>query len=213
MKAAVFVDRDGTLNEEVGYVNHIDRFRLFPWAAPAVRKLNEAALPVVVVTNQSGVARGYFPESLVLEIHHRLQAELNLAGAHLDGIYYCPHHPEGKVRAFRQSCACRKPHPGMLHRAAASLSLDLAASFVVSDRYQDILMGARVGARGVLLLTGYGKGEVLYHKDLWPAQPDYIAVDLLAAVDWILEQPARSGSMPHEAADLPTGEPRRGKKS
>ncbi len=188
MKPAVFLDSDGTLNEEVGYVNHIDRFRLFPWTAPAIRKLNEAGIPAIVITNQSGVARGYFPESLVHEIHDRLQAELRLSGAHLGGIYFCPHHPEGKILAYRQACDCRKPSPGMLHRAADALGLDLAASFVVSDRYQDVSMAARVGASGVLLLTGYGKGEWLYHKDTWPAQPAYVAADLLEAVDWILSR-------------------------
>ncbi len=188
MKAAVFLDRDGTLNEEVGYINHIDRFRLFPWSAAAVKKLNQAGIPVVLMTNQSGVARGYFPESLVQEIHSSLKEELGRCGAHLDGIYYCPHHPDGKVPAYRESCDCRKPSPGMMQRAARDLDLDLSASFVVSDRYQDISMGLRAGARGVLLLTGYGKGEHLYHKDTWPRQPDHIAATLLDAVDWILAQ-------------------------
>lgn len=188
MKAAVFLDRDGTLNEEAGYINHIDRFSIFPWAAEAVRRLNQAGVPVVVVTNQSGVARGYFPETLVVEIHEKLKASLASQGAALDGIYYCPHLPDAKVASYRQACDCRKPAPGMLHRAAVDLGLDLDHSFVVSDRYQDLSMGYRVGAQGVLLLTGYGKGEYLYHKDSWPRQPDFVAADLLQGVEWILRQ-------------------------
>jgi D-glycero-D-manno-heptose 1,7-bisphosphate phosphatase len=188
MRAAVFLDRDGTLSEEVGYVNHIDRFHVFPWSAAAIRKLNGAGVPVVLVTNQSGVARGYFPEILVEETHAKLQAELARFEARLDAIYYCPHHPHGKVAAYRKPCKCRKPAPGMLQRAARDLDLDLSASFVVSDRYKDLSMGFQTGARGVLLLSGYGKGEYLYHKDTWPRQPDYVAVHLLEAVDWILVQ-------------------------
>ncbi len=201
MKAAVFLDRDGTLNEEVGYVNHIDRFRLYPWSAAAVKKLNLAGIPVVLLTNQSGVARGYFPEKLVREIHSHLEEELGRCGAHLDGIYYCPHHPDGRVSAYRESCDCRKPRSGMMQRAACDLDLDLTASFVVSDRYQDISMGLRAGARSVLLLTGYGKGECLYHKDTWPRQPDHIAATLQDAVDWILVQIAAGQSVGREGQD------------
>jgi D-glycero-D-manno-heptose 1,7-bisphosphate phosphatase len=188
MKAAVFLDRDGTVSEEVGYVNHIDRFRLFPWSGAALHKLNEAGLVTVLVTNQSGIARGYFPESLVAEIHARLQAELALSGARLDAIYYCPHHPEGEVAEFRRTCDCRKPAPGMIHRAAADLDLDLRSSFVISDRYQDLSMGFADGARGILLLTGYGKGEYHYHRETWPRPPAFVAVDLLEASEWILSQ-------------------------
>ncbi len=193
MRAAVFLDRDGTVSEEVGYVNHIDRFRVFPWTGKAVRKLNQAGLAAVLVTNQSGVARGYFPEALVTEIHARLRAELALSDAWLDAIYYCPHHPEGQVAEYRRACDCRKPAPGMILRAAADLHVDLKASFVISDRYQDLAMGFQAGARGVLLLTGYGKGEYHYHRHAWARPPAFVAADLLEASDWILAQPgARS---------------------
>jgi D-glycero-D-manno-heptose 1,7-bisphosphate phosphatase len=195
MKAAVFLDRDGTVNEEVGYVNHIDRFRIFPWTAPAIRKLNQAGLLSVLVTNQSGVARGYFPEALVQEIHTRLQDELARFAARLDAIYYCPHHPDGKLTAYRKTCDCRKPAPGMLHRAAQDLGLDLGASFMVSDRYQDVAMGFQAGARGILLLSGYGKGEYEYQKDSWPRQPDFVATDLLEGVEWILEVMSHDSSL------------------
>ena len=189
MKRAVFLDRDGTLNEEVGYINHIDRFRLFPWTAPAVRKLNEAGIPSVVVTNQSGVARDYFPLDLVHQVHERLRIELARCEARLDAIYFCPHHPDGKVAAYTTRCACRKPEPGMLVRAAQDLDLDFGSSYMISDRFQDLSMAFRVGMKGVLLLTGYGKGEYLYHRDKWPRLPAFVAADLLEAVNWILAQP------------------------
>jgi D-glycero-D-manno-heptose 1,7-bisphosphate phosphatase len=188
MRPAVFLDRDGTINEEMGYLNHIDRFRIFPCAPTAIRKLNEAKLPSILTTNQGGVARGYFPESLVHEIHARLQEELASCQARLDAIYYCPHHPEGKVEAYRQKCECRKPTPGMLHRAARELNIDLSSSFMVSDRYQDLSMAFKVGARGVLVMTGYGRGEHLYLRGTWHRQPDYVAADLLEGIDWILGQ-------------------------
>jgi len=188
MKGAVFLDRDGTLNEEVGYANHIDRFRVFPWSAPAVRKLNDAGVTAVMITNQSGIARGYFPESLLLEMHSKLQEELGCHGARLDAIYYCPHHPEGRLDAYRVACDCRKPAPGMLLRAARDLDLDLTASYLISDRYQDISMAFNTGMRGVLVLSGYGRGEYTYFRNTWPRQPDFVAQELLEAVDWILRQ-------------------------
>jgi len=120
-RPAVFLDRDGTLNEEIGYVNHPSRFQVYPWAVEAVALLNDAGFATVVLTNQSGVARGYFDESLVQELHAKLAEEITLGGGRLDGIYYCPHHPEGRVEAYRQQCACRKPQTGMLDRAVEEL--------------------------------------------------------------------------------------------
>ncbi len=186
MNRAVFLDRDGTISEEVGYVNHLDRFRLYPWTVEAIRRLNRAGLQAVVITNQSGVARGYFPESLVNEIHEKMCAELAAQGAVIDRIYYCPHHPEGRVEAYRIRCDCRKPGTGMIERAARDLNLGLGSSFVVGDRYQDLEVGFRVEARTVLVLSGYGKGELLYQRTSWAQQPDHIAPTLLQAVDWIL---------------------------
>ena len=136
LRPAVFVDRDGTLAEEVGYLNHACRFRIFPFAAAAIRRLNQAAWPVVVVTNQSGVGRGYFPESLVGEVHERLISELAREGARVDGVYYCPH-------VSADTCACRKPKTGMLEQARADLRLDLNSSFVVGDRSGDVELAAR----------------------------------------------------------------------
>ena len=189
MTAAVFLDRDGTVSEEVGYVNHIDRFVPYPWSAAAIGRLNAAGLPVVLFTNQSGVARGYFPEELVRAVHDRLSSHLGERGARIDRMYYCPHHPEGREAAYRGACACRKPAPGMLRRAERELGVDLSASYVVGDRYLDLDTGFGVGARGVLVLTGYGKGEYAYRRDGWPRPPDHVAENLDRAVDWILSQP------------------------
>ncbi len=190
MNQAVFLDRDGTLSEEVGYVNHIDRFRVYPWSPGAVRLLNEAGFRVVIVTNQSGVARGYFPESLLHETHAKLQEVLAREGARVDAIYYCPHHPDGKVAAFRQRCSCRKPGTALLEKAARDLDIDLASSYLVGDRYNDLETGFRVNTPGILVLTGYGKGEYQYLRDSWSRQPDHVAKDLGGAAQWILRQAA-----------------------
>jgi len=180
------MDRDGTVCEEVGYVNHPERLRLLPRSAEAIRRANEASFQTVVVTNQAGVARGYFAESLVEETHDRLREMLAAEGARLDGIYYCPHHPEVGAPAYRKVCECRKPRPGMLLRAQAEMGIDLAASYMVGDSVRDVEAGRRAGATTVLVLTGYGKGELEYQSHGWSHAPDHVASDLLDAVAWIL---------------------------
>ena len=181
LRPAVFLDRDGTVSEELGYLNHASRFHLYSFAPAAIRRLNEAEIPAVVVTNQSGVGRGYFPESLVREVHERMVSELAANGAKLDGIYYCPH-------VSVDNCACRKPRLGMLEQAARELNLDLQRSFVVGDRYGDLELADRAGARSVLVRTGYGEGELAWHAAKWTIQPDHVAEDLQQAVEWILRQ-------------------------
>ncbi len=178
-KPAVFLDRDGTINEEMGYINHLSRFRLLPEAAPAIRRLNEAGVPVVVVTNQSGAARGYFPPSLVEEVHRNLHYLLALAGARLDAIYTCLHAPDA-------GCLCRKPKPGLLFQAAQDLDLDLSRSYLVGDRYVDLQTAVNAGAQGILVLTGYGLGEYEHVGPNSPIQPGHVAANLLEAVDVIL---------------------------
>ncbi len=187
MRPAVFLDRDGTINEQMGYINHIDRFHLLPRAAQAIRLLNEQGIPVVVVTNQSGLARGYFPESLLSAVHKKMAEELAAAGAHVDGIYICPHHPEAREERFRVACACRKPQNGLFLQAARELDLDLSRSYVVGDRWSDLKAARSCQARGVLVLTGYGKGDYEYIGPTQEIQPDFVAEDLLGAVKWILE--------------------------
>jgi D-glycero-D-manno-heptose 1,7-bisphosphate phosphatase len=179
LRRAAFLDRDGTICEEMGYVNHVDRLRIFPFAAAAINRLNEARIPVIVITNQSGVARDIFPESLVHQVHEKMIAELAAGGARIDGIYFCPHKTE-------DTCECRKPNPGLLERAAREHALDLAASWVVGDRYADLEMAHAAGGRGILVMTGYGRGEYELHRARWPRQPDALAEDLTEAVRRIL---------------------------
>jgi len=186
MERAVFIDRDGTLNDEVGYVNHLSRFRLFDFAAPAIRLLNQAGWRTFVVTNQSGVARGFFDEDLVKRVHSHMLKQLARDEARIDGIYWCPHHPTAGQPPYRQECDCRKPQPGLLHRAARDFNLNLARSVVIGDRYLDVNMAHKAGARGVLVLTGYGLGEYEYQRHSWPSPPDYVANDVLDAVNWVI---------------------------
>ena len=182
---AVFFDRDGTLNEEVGHVDDAARFRVYPFASRAVREINDAGLLAIVVTNQSGVGRGIFAEDLVARVHQQLVRELQAAGARLDRIYYCPHHPEAEIAAYRQQCACRKPSPGMLEQAAEEFGIQLRRSFVVGDRYVDVEMAHRVGAASVLVLTGFGQNEWEQERSRWPEQPDHVAANVYEAVQWI----------------------------
>ena len=185
---AVFLDRDGTINEQMGYINHISRFVLLSGVARAIRKLNEHTIPVVVVSNQSGLARGYFPASLLDEVHKKMDQQLAAEGAHIDGLYICPHHPEAKEKKYRKACNCRKPKTGLLKQAAADLNLDLTRSFMVGDRWSDLKCGAAAGATSILVLTGYGRGDQQYIGPQQKIQPAMVAENLNAAVDWILGQ-------------------------
>ena len=186
-RRAVFLDRDGTLNEEYGYVNHPSRFQVYPWAAEAVALLNRAGLAVVVVTNQSGVARGYFDEDLVRTLHEKLREEIIRGGGRLDAIYYCPHHPQGRIEPHNRDCSCRKPQTGMLDRAAAELNLDLKRAFVVGDRYVDVELAHRAAIPCIFLLSGYGLGEYEYRRHTWSHQPWKVVPDLLAAAKEIVK--------------------------
>jgi D-glycero-D-manno-heptose 1,7-bisphosphate phosphatase len=185
-RPAVFIDRDGTLTEEVGYVNHPSRLRLLPRSAEAIRRLNAAGVAAVVVTNQAGIARGYFSEEVLHEVNAALTAALRREGARLDGLYVCTHHPTEGEPPFRAACECRKPQPGLLRRAAADLGLDLPRSTMVGDKPSDLVPGRTVGAAAVLVLTGYGLGEWEYRRKAFETEPDHVAGDLLDAVDWAL---------------------------
>ena len=154
MRPAVFLDRDGTLIEEHGYLDRLELIAPFPYAAPALRRLREAGYALVLVTNQAGVARGYFDEAFVKEAHRHLAALLAREDLALDGYYYCPHHPEGVIAEYRRICRCRKPGPGMVEQAAADLGLDVARSFVIGDKWLDVELARNAGARGILVRTG-----------------------------------------------------------
>ena len=175
-KPAIFLDRDGTINEPVGFVNHISLFRLFPWSTEAIRLINREGYLAVIVTNQSGVARGLYTEAMVHEVHQQLTAKLSESGAHLDGIYYCPHAP------MEDACDCRKPRPGMLRRAERELGVDLSRSVVIGDSYTDLEMGWSVGARAALVLTGFGRGYYEHLSAEGARQPDWVAPHLYAAL-------------------------------
>ena len=182
---AVFLDRDGTICEEVGYLDSIEQLRLIPGSAAAIKLLNELGLKAVVVTNQSGVARGFFSELRLQEVHEELERQLGQEGAHLDGIYYCPHHPSDGNESYLGVCDCRKPASGLLLRAAADLDLDVGASYVIGDHHSDVECAQRVGAKGILVLTGHGENSRA-EKESWLSPPAYIALDLYAAVQWVI---------------------------
>ncbi len=155
MRRAVFLDRDGTMIEERGYLNRLDLVTPFPYTADAIGRLRCAGFAVVVVTNQAGIARGFFDEAFVRSVHAHLNTLLP-ADAIPDAYYFCPHHPEGVVESYRVECRCRKPAPGMIEQAVADLDLDVARSFVVGDKWLDIGLANQAGARGILVRTGYG---------------------------------------------------------
>lgn len=196
-KAAVFLDRDGTINEQMGYINHISRFQMLAGAAEAIARLNREDIPVVVVSNQSGLARGYFPEELLHQVHDKMNRLLAAAGAHIDGLYWCPHHPDARVERFKkQNCGCRKPGAGLLKQAAEELGLDLGRSYMVGDRWSDLQCGVRAGAVPILVLTGYGRGDLEYIGREQQVQPAHVAADLPDAAAWIINRIAqfRKGS-------------------
>jgi D-glycero-D-manno-heptose 1,7-bisphosphate phosphatase len=184
VKPAVFLDRDGTLIEDAGYLDRLDRIALFPWTVDAIRALNRAGFVVVVITNQSGVARGFFTEAFVEETHRHLSARLAAGGARIDAYYYCPHHPDGAVVAYRRHCDCRKPASGLVDRAVRELELDSARSFVVGDKWLDVGLARAAGARGILVRTGTGAAEEA--RSLPGVSADMIVDNLAGAASWIL---------------------------
>ena len=206
------MDRDGTISEEVGYVNHLSRFRLLPRTAEAVKLINQSGFKAIVVTNQSGVARGYFPEELVREVHTKMQMLLGHEGARVDRIYYCPHHPAVGPGKYRRDCDCRKPKIGMLEKAVRDLKVDLSRSYIIGDKHTEIVTGHRAGIKSVLVLTGYGIGELELYSDQWEQKPDFVAEDLLAAVKWILQQESKQGLAQGAERELKEGSEEEGAK-
>ena len=185
-RPAVFLDRDGTLIEDVGYVDRLERLRLFSWSIESVRLLRRAGYAVVVVTNQAGVARGMVREQTVLDVHELIQRRLADVGERIDGHYYCPHLPDAQVQAYRHVCSCHKPSPGMVGQAAKELDLNASRSIVVGDRWTDMQLARAVGAKAVLVKTGYGVSQLAEPPPGVAA--DAVVDNLLQAVGWILEQ-------------------------
>ena len=179
-KGAAFLDRDGVINEEVNYLSRPEDFRLLPRAAAAIRLLRKHGWRVIVVTNQSGVTRGYYTAADVAAIHERMHRDLARAQTRVDAVYFCPHHPD-------EGCDCRKPRTLLFQRAAADFGLDLAASYFVGDKLTDLLPGKTLGGCTILVLTGYGQQEqvVARQQDF---EPDYIADNLYSAARWIIRR-------------------------
>jgi D-glycero-D-manno-heptose 1,7-bisphosphate phosphatase len=186
-RPAVFFDRDGTLNEEVEFLTAPEQMRLIPGAGRAVRAVNENGFLALVISNQSGIARGLFTEADLIPIHAKFQQELAASGARIDRIYYCPHHPTAGIPPYRVDCDCRKPRPGMLHRAEEEMGVDLSRSYVVGDRIVDVLAGRNAGAKGILVLTGYGTSSAGECREQGIV-PDYIAPSVGEAVNFILNE-------------------------
>ncbi|MDA8125522.1 MAG: HAD family hydrolase [Deltaproteobacteria bacterium] len=193
--AAVFLDRDGTINEEVGYLDRLEKLRLIPGAAEAIRRLNASGMKAIVVTNQSGVARGFFDEAFIADLHARLEEMLRQEGAFLAGIYYCPHHPTEGREPYLRTCDCRKPAPGLFLRAQQELGIDFSRSYMVGDTLSDLEAGTRTGIRGILVRTGYGNRTAAALGDGGAngqegalVRPAHMAANLLAAVKWILRK-------------------------
>lgn len=189
MHRAVFLDRDGTINEEMGYINHVSRFKVFRFVPDAIRLLNEAGYKVFVITNQSGVARGYFDEQLLRRVHKMLMASVEDENAKIEKIYYCPHHPDVGRAPYKKDCNCRKPKTGMIDKAESEFNIDLSHSYMVGDRYKDVDIGKRAGLKTIMVMTGYGIGEYTYQSGQWPSQPDYIFDNLFEAAKFLRNHP------------------------
>ena len=187
---AVFLDRDGTINEEVGYVDNLDKLKIIPAAYEAIRLINSSRMKAIVVTNQSGVAKGFFTEEFLNLVNDSLQTALRQKGAYIDNFYYCPHHPTEGIGIYLQQCNCRKPAPGMLFNAAQELNIDLTRSYLIGDRFRDMIAAKKAGVKGILVKTGYDQ-DLLQDdgpdKETAEAKPYFIAADILEAVKWILE--------------------------
>ena len=159
-KRAVFLDRDGTINVEVQYLSDVADFQFIPGVPWALKRLKDAGFLLVVVTNQSGIGRGYYDEAALESIHDHMHADLASYGIAIDACYFCPHHPEHATGEYRQECDCRKPLPGMLQQAAQDLDIDLASSYMIGDKLADVEAGINAGCTSLMVLTGYGSSQV-----------------------------------------------------
>jgi len=179
----IFFDRDGTVNVEVDFLRDPDELEIIPGVAKAIREANEMGIRVFIITNQSGIARGFLTEKDLERVHERLSAILSSAGARIDEIYYCPHHPEYGRPPYNISCNCRKPNTGMLKTAARKYGIKLSKSFVVGDRCVDMKAGENAGCGTVLVLTGYGETEK--HECRANTRIDHVAGDAAQAWTYI----------------------------
>jgi D-glycero-D-manno-heptose 1,7-bisphosphate phosphatase len=177
---AVFLDRDGTINEEMGYINDLSRLRILPGVAEALKLLKSHGFKLIVISNQSGPARGYFPKELVFETNELLQKRLKKKSVSIDDFFICFHHPE-------ENCSCRKPKPGLILKALKKYSIDLERSYLIGDKIIDIETAKNAGIKGILVLTGYGKGELKYVAPQKGIAPYFVAKDLKSAAEFIIK--------------------------
>ena len=189
MKPAVFLDRDGTLIEERGYLDRMELLELFPWTTDALRLLKRAGYTLVVVTNQSAIARGVIDEAFLDQVHRELSTRLARGGATIDRYYYCPHLADAPVERYRQACRCRKPGPGMIEQACQELGLDPARSFMVGDRWLDVACGTGAGTRAIRVMTGHGAAEATTPPA--DVNASVILDNLMEAAGWILRHSPR----------------------
>lgn len=184
MNKAVFIDRDGTIVEDVGYMSSPDQIKFIDGSIEAIKMLNESGYKVVIISNQAGVARGILTESALQTIDKTIKKNILNGGAYIDANYYCPHHPEHGTNHYKRECDCRKPNPGMIKKAEKDLSIDLSESFMIGDKAIDLESGWKAGTKAILVLTGYGKDE----KNKVDGGADHIAGDLLEAARWIVKR-------------------------
>ena len=190
-RPAVFIDRDGTVNEQMGYINHPSRFIILPGVAEALRLLNKQGYLAIIVSNQSGVARGYFPVELLYSIHSSMKESLLRSGAVVDGIFFCPHYPSGSVPEYSFDCDCRKPKTGLIKQACGHFDIDMSRSYMIGDHSSDMEFAERAALKGILVKTGYGLGVAEYVLPGMTFKPSFIAEDLLDAVKWIIKSEGR----------------------
>ena len=183
-RPAVFLDRDGTINVDVGYPRDFAQVTLFPWSAEAVRRINAAGFVTVVVTNQSGVGRGFYSEAELQALHRAMGRALADQGARIDAFYYCPHYEFAADPRYRDGCGCRKPAPGMAEQAGRDFGLDLSSSYMIGDKVEDVQFGRAFGGTPILVRTGYGETSAIRLEALG-LRPAAVAAHLLEAVAWL----------------------------
>ena len=191
MTQAIFLDRDGTLNVDVGYLHAMEQLELFPWTGDALRLLKRAGYVLVVVSNQAGIAQGMIAPGFVEQAHEEMLRRVRAAGGDLDALYYCPHHPRGAVKSLAVDCRCRKPRPGMIDDAVRDLGIDVTRSWMVGDKWLDVQLGHAAGAKSILVRTGWGADQERRRPD--GQQVEAICDNLIAAVSVILAPRLRSG--------------------
>lgn len=183
----VFLDRDGTIIEEMGYINHFSRIRPLPEAIEAIKLFRQYGFKVVVLTNQAGVARGYFSEEALIEMNNYMLQRFENSGARIDALYYCPHHPEGKVEKYRIDCNCRKPKTGLIEKAVKELNLRLDKAWMIGDRMSDVELAKNAGIEATYVLTGYGTGDYVKEKGGFDVKPNLIFNNVLQAAQTIVK--------------------------